>query len=342
MENCPGCGAPHDGSKLICVFCGISVQDIDTADAELKAVKELAAAAQAMLSKKGAFFENVAGTLGSQLGAQTRKDKVLTFWQNAFVPRSFDAQDQLLTQILALTDTQVASSVGIGGFNWFAAMKAQGQNDMNDAMLGFADRLMGTMKLQHTGSSEYGQRLVVAEKRLGKIRSTAKGKWRKTLVLGFLAMGLAVGSSFYMVGKMGDMTSQMSTGLDFNSATLSGKSEDKDLEASCKGESEATDCDDICRFSACAALCEEQSMDWACDARDLLKMKRKKAKEAEAAGGSAPAAPAAAPPAAPAAAPAAAPTAVPAKAMAPIKAAAPAKGGKGGGKGGKGAAKGKK
>jgi len=53
------------------------------------------------------------------------------------------------------------------------------------------------------------------------------------------------------------------------------------LEANCKGESPAGECDGICRLTACASLCEEQSINWACDARDLLKMKRKKQKAAK-------------------------------------------------------------
>ena len=278
MEKCSSCNAPHDGSKLICAYCGCSVQDIDTAEAELRAVKELSKAAQELMNAKGAFLENMAG----HMGGQSRKDKVLTFWQNAFVPRSFDAQDQLLTQVLSLTDSNLSGSVGMGGFNYLAAMKSQKQNELNDAMLGFADRLMATMKLHHAGEAAHRQRLMLAEKRLAKIRGTSKGNWRKVMIMGLVFIGLGVGSFFYILPMMQQMSSGFAQqamdqvkGVSGSSGSAGAPSE---MEAQCKGEDASGDCDDICRFSACAALCEEQKIDWACDAKDLLKAKRKKAK----------------------------------------------------------------
>ena len=99
-ENCSGCGAASDPSKLICSFCGAATQEIDSAADELRALNELSRIAQSMVksSDGGGVLGLMTQNLRNQLG-QGDEARVAQFWKNAFMPRTLEAQSQAIVQM---------------------------------------------------------------------------------------------------------------------------------------------------------------------------------------------------------------------------------------------------
>ena len=103
MNKCPGCAAPTDPSSLVCRFCGVTCQEIISVSDELRALQELHRASQEMA--RGSGISNLFGAMGSNMmnnlggGPQAR---IARFWQNAFIPRTIEAQCQAVIQMIGM------------------------------------------------------------------------------------------------------------------------------------------------------------------------------------------------------------------------------------------------
>jgi len=88
--NCGGCGAPANPALLTCEFCGVLIGDVDSADDELKAVRELVKSAQNRVDGISDKFE--------------RTQAAAAFWGSAYTPQTGPALLQMAKQVLAYID----------------------------------------------------------------------------------------------------------------------------------------------------------------------------------------------------------------------------------------------
>ncbi|MBJ93215.1 MAG: hypothetical protein CMP23_01930 [Rickettsiales bacterium] len=191
MKKCPGCAAPVDPSSLVCSFCGLPCQDIVSAADELRALQELHQASQEMA--RGGALSGLFGGIGSNMmnnlgmGPQAR---IARFWQNAFIPRSIDAQCQAVIQMLSM----IVVPDGM--------MQAM-QDSMNPTTgkahsiyFDRAEAVLSAMRIHHAGDPKAAQQVAALEAELIKER----GKVRAARRRGWLLYGMLLGGSLAFLG----------------------------------------------------------------------------------------------------------------------------------------------
>jgi hypothetical protein len=273
MANCNTCGAGTSPGKVICEFCGAPTQDIETLSDELKAVHQLGEVAKKMLQKKDRF-----GVAKSAMGGKSQKEKMLTFFRSAYMPRHLEAQDQLLNQVLALMNMKFESGVGFLNYNpYLAGVKAQVQKEINDGMQDFAKRITDNMDMLHGDGVDKDQRRVkLATTRVEVMSRKAASSGKKTMMLSMLMFLLIMGGNFAIFGfglsKAGEVFDTASDQPDEYDTPENRMAECRGVESSVLG-SNAGDpevCDDACRVMACAQVCDPEKAPWACDGQSLF------------------------------------------------------------------------
>jgi hypothetical protein len=194
MDNCSGCGAPEDPSSLVCRFCGRSCQDLTSAADELRALNDLHGAAQQMGQSGrvsglfGAMGSNVMNNLGA--GPQAR---IAQFWQNAFIPRTLDAQCQAVIQMISL----IVVPEGV----MQAMQRAMDPSSRKAESIYFdrADAIMTAMRIHHAGDPVAAPKIAALDTEIERERA----KVRSARTRGWILYGVLVGGSLLFLGVAG-------------------------------------------------------------------------------------------------------------------------------------------
>ena len=102
MTECAVCGAPMRPSQLVCAYCGAAGRVFENVEQELEALRELSAAAQ----KLGAKGDDVSTELLGRMGFGTSsRERISSFWRNAFVPRTVDGLEHAVLMAIGLLST---------------------------------------------------------------------------------------------------------------------------------------------------------------------------------------------------------------------------------------------
>ena len=97
VSLCQSCGANIDGSWQVCRYCGAAIQPLSSTAEELSALKELNQVGMQLVRKDAGIFGSLATNLTENMGGAS---PVARFWQNAFIPRTLEAQSQAMLQVL--------------------------------------------------------------------------------------------------------------------------------------------------------------------------------------------------------------------------------------------------
>ena len=187
MSACKGCGASTDPNKIICAFCGCATQEIESAADELRALNELHKVAQSMVdtsSGSGGIFGAMSKNLKDQMG-QGNEAKIATFWKNAFIPRTLEAQGQAIVQMLTLIT--VPQGIQETYMSTFSSSARKAESIYFDR----AEAILTAMRIQHAGNGDAAAKIAVLENEVQKERQKVKGARKKGLMI---YLGLLVGS----------------------------------------------------------------------------------------------------------------------------------------------------
>ena len=191
MNKCPGCAAPTDPSSLVCRFCGVTCQEIISASDELRALQELRRASQEMA--RGSGISNLFGAMGSNMmnnlgvGPQAR---IARFWQNAFIPRTIEAQCQAVIQMIGMI------VVPDGMMQAMQESMNPSTGKAHSIYLDRAEAVLSAMRIHHAGDHTAAPRIAALEAELGKER----GKLHSARTRGWILYGVLVGGSLAFLG----------------------------------------------------------------------------------------------------------------------------------------------
>jgi hypothetical protein len=189
MNKCGACGASTNPNQMICGYCGCATQEIESAADELKALKELNQVAQSMVDKSdsggvfGAMSKNVKDSMGQ--GSEAR---IATFWKNAFIPRTLEAQSQAIVQVLSLITVPEGFQETYTSTFMPSARKAE------SIYFDRAEAILTAMRIQHAGDAEAAPKIAVLEREVQKERDKLKSARKKGIIIyvGLLIGGLAI------------------------------------------------------------------------------------------------------------------------------------------------------
>ncbi len=199
MNKCGACGASTNPNQMICGYCGCATQEIESAADELKALNELNQVAQSMVDKSdsggvfGAMSKNVKDSLGQ--GSETR---IATFWKNAFIPRTMEAQSQAIVQVLSLITVPQGLQETYTSTFMPSARKAE------SIYFDRAETLLTAMRIQHAGDAQAEAKIAVLEREVQKERDKIKAARKKGILL---YVGLVVGA-IVLLGVMALITNK--------------------------------------------------------------------------------------------------------------------------------------
>jgi hypothetical protein len=189
MASCGSCGASTNPNNIICGFCGIATQEIESAADELRALSELNKVAQSMVDKSSSnsgIMGAMTSNLKDQMG-QGNEARIATFWKNAFIPRTIDAQSQAIVQMLSL----IVVPEGIQEIytSSFSASARKAESIYFDR----AEAILTAMRIQHAGDSEAATKIAVLEQEIQKERDKIKAARKKGfMIYGVFAVGLVL------------------------------------------------------------------------------------------------------------------------------------------------------
>ncbi len=191
MNKCPGCAAPIDPGSLVCRYCGVPCQDISSAADELRALEELHRASQEMARSGGiggifgAMGANVMNNLG--VGPQAR---IAQFWQNAFIPRSIDAQCQAVIQMIGMI------VVPDGMMQAMQESMNPSTGKAHSIYFDRAEAILSAMRIHHAGNAAAAPKIAALEAEVTKERA----KLRAARTRGWVLYGILVGGSLAFLG----------------------------------------------------------------------------------------------------------------------------------------------
>lgn len=186
MSNCSACGATTDPNKIICGFCGSATQDFESAADELRALNELNRVSQSMVEKSGGggVFGAMSSNFKNQLG-QGSETRIASFWKNAFIPRTLEAQSQAIVQMLSLITVPEGLQETYTSTFMPSARKAE------SIYFDRAEAILTAMRIQHAGDAEAAAKIAVLEREIQKERDKLKGARKKGIII---YVGLLVGA----------------------------------------------------------------------------------------------------------------------------------------------------
>ena len=191
MNKCPGCAAPTDPSALVCRYCGVPCQDISSAADELRALQELHQASQEMA--RGGGIGGVFGAMGANVmnnlgvGPQAR---IAQFWQNAFIPRSIDAQCQAVIQMIGMI------VVPDGMMQAMQESMNPSTGKAHSIYFDRAEAILSAMRIHHAGNSVAAPKIAALEAEVAKERQ----KVSSARTRGWVLYGILVGGSLAFLG----------------------------------------------------------------------------------------------------------------------------------------------
>jgi hypothetical protein len=242
--NCKTCGAGQDANYLTCQFCGAATVTLD-ADQELRAINELADTARRIASEKmtsglaGNMMENLMAQSGAIEGA-SKNERIAQLWTSAFIPLTFEAQFQALTQ--------VAGTITTAGRSDHA-----GKHLANEALIRRGETLVATMNATTSQDPTLAARAAAISTQFQQTKTKAEkfeqaGR-NKAKAMIFVVAGIVI---LMLVGVA--------------SILIFGDS--KHLDDKCRGE-KWTNCENTCQIAACSELCSDGT-NWACVALESL------------------------------------------------------------------------
>ncbi len=241
--NCQACGAAVDANYLTWQFCGAATAEL-SAEQELSAIRELASTAKRIGSEKEDFMKSLMAQTGAAEGS-SKNERIAQLWSNAFVPLTFEAQFQALTQ--------VTSSISTSGRSDHA-----GKHTANESLIRRGEVLVATMNATAAQDPALVVRATAASTQFQATKEKAEKFERagrnKAKMMIFFSIGLFV----LLIGAAGLIISLGDT---------------THLDSKCRGEWGS--CEKDCRYAACAQLCDED-VGWACQIMERIDMPRGK------------------------------------------------------------------
>ena len=189
VSLCQSCGANIDGSWQVCRYCGAAIQPLSSTAEELSALKELNQVGMQLVRKDAGVFGALASNLTENMGGAS---PVARFWQNAFIPRTLEAQSQAMLQVLQ----QIVVPEGPMESMQFAMNS--GRQKSQSIFLNRGDTILTAMRVQHAGNADAEPRITALESELERVRTRIRSARRKgwmmyavLLVGGFGFLGVA-------------------------------------------------------------------------------------------------------------------------------------------------------
>lgn len=241
--NCKTCGAGHDANYLTCQFCGAASVTLD-AEQELQAVRELADSAKRIGAEKEDLMSSIMAQTGAAEGS-SKNERIAQLWSNAFIPLTFEAQFQALTQ--------VTGSIKTSGRSDHA-----GKHLANEALAQRGEALVATMNATAAQDPTLAARAAALSTQFQQTKTKAEkfeqaGR-NKAKAMIFVAAGFVI---LMIVGV----------------ASILIFGDTKHLDDKCRGE-KWTNCEHTCQIAACSELCSDGT-NWACVALESLSGDRK-------------------------------------------------------------------
>lgn len=162
--ECSRCGAPQDGSTVLCSFCGNPLQQITDLQSEVRALDELNKIAAAIGQSVGTSKGGVLAIYSAAGDDFVRAQKLAAFWTSAFVPKHPDAQIKAFQECLQR----------VGG----------GPDALNSAMLSRADVILDAFKLNAVSKPGLQGSIPILEKTLSKAKHRSRLIWYVFAALG--------------------------------------------------------------------------------------------------------------------------------------------------------------
>jgi len=178
-----------DSGWRICRYCGHAIQELDSVADELAALEDLNRASM-KLAQKGEgldVFGQLSRNMMSQLGGGA-PGRVARFWQNAFIPRTLEAQSQAMLQVFS----QIMVPDGPLGSLQYALNTLAHKNQA--VFLTRAETLLTAMRVQHAGEPVAEAKIAVLESEVEKAREKVRAARRRgwwvyaTVLLGGLGL----------------------------------------------------------------------------------------------------------------------------------------------------------
>ncbi len=241
--NCKACGAGADANHLTCQFCGAATVELN-AKQELEAIRELASTAKRIGAEQEDFMKSLMAQTGAAEGT-SKHERIAQLWSNAFVPMTFEAQFQALTQVTGAITTSGRSDHA-------------GKHLANEALIGRGEILAATMNA--TAAQDPGlvarataitTQFQSTKNKAEKFEQAGRNKAKLMVIFG-IGFFVLIMSAAGLIIAFGDT---------------------QHLDSKCRGDNSS--CDRDCQYAACAELCFDD-ITWACEMKERVDTPRGK------------------------------------------------------------------
>jgi hypothetical protein len=197
MSPCTNCGASVDSGWQVCRYCGAVTQTLTSAAEELSALEELNQVGMKLARDGAGVLGALSRNMSENMGGAS---SIARFWQNAFIPRTLEAQSQAMLQVFK----QVVVPEGPMESMQFAM--SSGRQKSQSIFLTRGETILTAMRVQHAGNSEASPRIAVLESELERARQKVRSARRKGWMVYALLMigGLGIlGCGALITGGLG-------------------------------------------------------------------------------------------------------------------------------------------
>jgi len=186
-----------DSAWQVCRYCGAVTQTLTSAAEELSALEELNQVGMKLARDGAGVLGALSRNMTENMGGAS---SVARFWQNAFIPRTLEAQSQAMLQVFK----QVVVPEGPMESMQFAM--SSGRQKSQSIFLTRGETILTAMRVQHAGNSEASPRIAVLESELERARQKVRSARRKGWMVYALMMigGLGIlGCGALITGGLG-------------------------------------------------------------------------------------------------------------------------------------------